>query len=779
MFAAVTIVAAPLFAALFGQPRLTGLVRALSVIFVFAALDSVPTALLQRELNWRTQALRRLGATAASAAVAISLAVMGAGAWALVGQQLTLEGLTVVLLWALVQWRPRLRFSGPAFKALIGFGSRYSVLRILWYLGSNIDNFLIGVFLGPVALGFYVLAYRVFTVLNELLVTTINNVAMSMFARMQTSPSALRASLVRTSTLTLVFSLPVYAGLALLAGQLVPVLFGPHWGRSVPVLEFLTVAGCLQAQLAVTSSYVIGTGRVKREVPWTAGVTAAQLAAFAVAVQFGIVAVAAALAAVFLIAWPVRLALLRAWDGLSLVEYFKNLIPIAVASALMAAIVAVVRVLLAHEPLAVALPAEILAGALVYPLALSALMPSKARAVRARIGVVLRGDGLGADAHAPGSAMSMPRRPTDTEPTDEAIDVLVVAANTTFGLRRDYEEIVDGLRETGLSVGVVSSNYDGLLGPLRRLSLATDELIVAVSLRRAVVKALRLVTPRVVLITTSSAGGLLPRQVLQGAAVRFDALAANIRPRRREALTRAFERRCLNGAVLALPTSQRAGAELLECGGAPPQVVWPPPLRPAPAVAEERLRAGLCYANNPEKKGLDLVVQAWAVAAPTLPLFVTGITESAGERFLRSRRVPLPSDIRWLGTVPENEHRALSGSVLVYVSASRVEQFGIAQLEALLDGALLAAVPSRGPSDAVELARQLDPRLVADSIDARALAKSIDAALQLTPEAQARYRTRARELLAAYSRETFLETLRQQIIPALLRTLAGEPLALG
>lgn len=389
VFAAATVAAAPLFARLFSQPQLVPLLRALSAIFIFAALDSVPTALLQRELNWRTQALRRLVATGASAAVAISLALGGAGAWALVGQQLTLEGLTVVLLWALVSWRPRLRFSAGAFKSLMSFGARYSALRILWFLGSNLDNFLIGVFLGPVALGFYVLAYRVFTVLNELLVTSINNVALSMFSRMQGEPRALRNSFVRTSIITFMVSLPVYAGLALTARQLVPALFGAHWTHSVSVLEFLTVAGCLQAQLAVMTSYVIGTDRVQREVPWALCVTSAQVAAFAATVHLGIAAVAAALGGVFLIAWPIRLLMLHRWDKLPLTDYLKRLAPIVAAGAAMAASVTATRLLLEHQSLAIGLTAEVVVGAVTYSGILSALAPAMARDVRLRLSQVL------------------------------------------------------------------------------------------------------------------------------------------------------------------------------------------------------------------------------------------------------------------------------------------------------------------------------------------------------------------------------------------------------
>ena len=381
-FTGLTVAAAPLFARLFGQPQLTELIRALSLIFVFVALDSTPAALLQRELQWRTLALRRLAATGGSAGAALWLATAGAGAWALVGQQLVLEGLTVAFLWFVTPWRPSLRFSRAAFRELLAFGTRYSSLRVLWYLGTNIDNFLIGVFLGPISLGYYVIAYRIFTVLNELIVTTINNVALPMFSRMSEDKATLNAAFKSAVAAASALALPVYAGLAIVASQLVSTVFGSRWAPSAPVLEFLAIAGFIQAQLAFTSSYVIATGLIHRELQWTLAVTAAELLGFGLTVHYGITAVAGALAVVLALAWPVRLVFVQHWGGPRLTSYLQPLLPLAASTSMMAAVVLALKELVQLGGGA-ELTIEILAGALAYPLALLLFAPAQVRSVRA------------------------------------------------------------------------------------------------------------------------------------------------------------------------------------------------------------------------------------------------------------------------------------------------------------------------------------------------------------------------------------------------------------
>lgn len=382
-FAAITVSAAPLFADLFGQPRLVPFVRALSLIFIFAGLDSTPTALLQRDLKWRALALRRLAATVVSAGVAVVLAVDGAGAWALVAQQLVLEALTASLLWFGTSWRPALRFSRLAFLELLAFGGRYSLLRVFTYLGGNVDNFLIGVALGTVALGYYVIAYRVFVVLNELFVQTISNVALPTFSRLNDDQEALNANFCRASALAGSLAFPAYAGLAIVAGQLVPVVFGAKWHASVPVLELLTLAGAAQAQLAFSSSYVVAIGLINRELPWTIWVTVAELIGFGATVHFGITAVAGALAVVLAVAWPVRLLFLRRRGNLMLGDYFAALRPPVLATAGMSAVILALHLILASLPPLTILIVEVLAGMAVYPVILAVLAPAEFRGLKA------------------------------------------------------------------------------------------------------------------------------------------------------------------------------------------------------------------------------------------------------------------------------------------------------------------------------------------------------------------------------------------------------------
>jgi PST family polysaccharide transporter len=368
--ALLTAVTAPLVADLYSLPELSDVLRALSIVFVFAALDSTQSALLTRRMSFRTQAVRRLGASLSSGVIAISLAVAGAGVWALVAQTLVYEGLIAVLLWTLVSWRPRRRFSRSCFKELYGFGFRLMLIRVLTNVGAYGDNLLIGVFVGAVALGYYVVGFRVVVVVNTLISLALMQVVLSAFSRLQHDRGLLNAAFYRSTRLAAGISLPVYAGLALVAHPLTVLVFGEKWAPSAPVMQALTLAGFIQGQLIFSTQYVIALGRVANELRWTAGLIAAELVAFAVAVQFGIVEVAISLGVVLLLAWPVRLHRLGAWGGVRLRAYFRPFPSLLAAAAVMAVAVLAVGAATAGLGDGARLVLEVPAGAAAYLLAL-------------------------------------------------------------------------------------------------------------------------------------------------------------------------------------------------------------------------------------------------------------------------------------------------------------------------------------------------------------------------------------------------------------------------
>src|SRR5262245_5130906 len=148
----------------FHEPAVVGIVCVLAISFLTDALQVVPRALLQRDLEFRrlawVQGIQVLVTTACAAA----LAALGFGYWTLVWNSV-LGGIAATALpyaWRPhpIAWPRELRTVSRA----ITFGSHLLLSRIAWYGYSNIDSTLVGRVLGKAALGAYTLSLTFATI---------------------------------------------------------------------------------------------------------------------------------------------------------------------------------------------------------------------------------------------------------------------------------------------------------------------------------------------------------------------------------------------------------------------------------------------------------------------------------------------------------------------------------------------------------------------------------------------------------------------------------------
>ncbi|MGD0198742.1 MAG: glycosyltransferase [Solirubrobacteraceae bacterium] len=320
------------------------------------------------------------------------------------------------------------------------------------------------------------------------------------------------------------------------------------------------------------------------------------------------------------------------------------------------------------------------------------------------------------------------------------VDVLLVSLGSTAGLREADEQLVASLERAGASVALVSARP-----PRARRTLALTDYVWARAARAAAIDGIRAKDPRTVLYSTITAALLWP---VPGA-IRFDTLAASNRPGRHGPWQRPLERRRLRQASLLVPWSaQSLGAGRV----ADPRVVVvgvavepSGPLLPA----DERDIAAITYAADPRKKGLETVLEAWRLARREgEELVVAGIA-----------RAGAPAGVRYVGLLAQADYRALVRRSRAYLTAPRREDHGIAQLEALADGCMLVTTPAPGPYAALELARELDSRLVAED-----LAPAIRAALD---DPRRDYALRAASAVAAFGAKQIDAVVAGELLPRL------------
>jgi PST family polysaccharide transporter len=359
-------------AALYGTRELTPVLRALAWIMLFSSLSAVHTALLVRKLDFRAKALRRLVAVIAGGVAGVALALLDYGVWALVGKQ-AVEGLVdCLVVWRTSPWRPGRDVSRDDARELLSFGKNMVGSSLVTFLNRSADDMIIGVFLGPVALGYYAVAYRANVAVTEVALRATSRTAIPVFAKLQAEPERLREAYYSALEFAALVACPIFLGLSATAPEVCLTMFGAEWAESVRPMQVLGLAGIGAAINLYLGPMLIAVGQPTAFFRFSLGQGILNVIAFGIAVRWGIVAVAWAFVARSLITFPVVLWLMRRAIG-SDPRRILGLVSAPAAAALgMLGAVAAARPALVGLPTIVNLGLLILVGAVTY-LALMAL----------------------------------------------------------------------------------------------------------------------------------------------------------------------------------------------------------------------------------------------------------------------------------------------------------------------------------------------------------------------------------------------------------------------
>jgi PST family polysaccharide transporter len=325
------------------QPSLVTLVPLMALSVPLGALGLIHEAQLRRRLEFRAIALRSLLTVVAGGLVAIGMALEGYGYWSLAAKAVVESTVSVGLLWHLNRWRPRRHFSRDHWRELFSVGRHLLGGRLLELVNQRADSLLIGWRLGAYQLGLYSVGQRVFQLLMDASFATIQQVALPVYARLQSDRERVVAAFLRTTRVAGCLAFPVFALIAASAGDLVIVLFGAKWIEAVPIVTIFAIGGVLFCIGYFNGSLLIAMGRADLYLRMSFVNAVCNLIGFAIGLQWGAVGVAAAFVIRGYLVYPIGLHYLRNTIGLRLADYGRSVGPFLLCAAGSVAVAILVR----------------------------------------------------------------------------------------------------------------------------------------------------------------------------------------------------------------------------------------------------------------------------------------------------------------------------------------------------------------------------------------------------------------------------------------------------
>ncbi|WP_158268043.1 MOP flippase family protein [Bradyrhizobium sp. MOS002] len=245
----IAVCATPFIAHVYAEDRLYRLFPLCALLFVIAPIGAQFMTLLQREMEFRTIAKIEIVSTALGTLVAIALAIQGFGPFSLVLGQLTSASATslqlLVSCWK--RWAPSFTFGLHNLKGYLGFGLYQMGERTLNFIGSRIDQLLIGAMLGSTALGYYMIAWNLVIMPVGRINPILTRVAFPIFSRLQNDSESLKRGYLLVIRIVAIVNAPLLLGCAAAATNFILVVYGPQWLPSVPILMALCGVGLIRS----------------------------------------------------------------------------------------------------------------------------------------------------------------------------------------------------------------------------------------------------------------------------------------------------------------------------------------------------------------------------------------------------------------------------------------------------------------------------------------------------------------------------------------------------
>lgn len=392
---AVVFFSAPLAASLFGMPQLEPVLQMLAPICLIQSLSAVHEAWLRRSFGFKWLAARTVAASTFGGIMSVGLALYGFGIYAMVGQRLIIALVLTGMVWWSSPWRPKLRWVKADALALARVGSDISLVAFLQIANVRIVDVVVGYLFGPQILGQLRIAWKVFDFVIAVAVQPIVNVSLSALSRLQHNNAAMASATVRLISVSATALYPVFFGVAVIAPDVVPALFGDKWDDAILFIQILSPIA-----VAATINYFLSTtltaaGRT-RWILWQAlGQVGLVLVITGITASLGVVPVLVGNVVRATIIALVNVWLLKLAIGAAPSSILRGLLPPLVAASTMAIVLVAARPLFIDfsDIALVRAVATALIGALLFGGVLWFAFPSWRRNMQMELKPLLLGKG--------------------------------------------------------------------------------------------------------------------------------------------------------------------------------------------------------------------------------------------------------------------------------------------------------------------------------------------------------------------------------------------------
>ena len=253
--------AAPYIASFYNMPIIRPILRVLGLRLLISGVNSIQRAWIQKRMLFKRFFVSTSFGTIISAVVGISMAYMGKGAWALVGQYLTNSFIDTAVLLITNDWKPRLQFSWKRAKEMLSYGWKVLVTTVVYTIEGDLRSLIIGKKFGSADLAYYDQGKKFPNLLVTNINTSISNVMFPVLSESQNDPTRLKQLCRRAVRIGIYLLSPLLIGLMGVADTFVIAILSEKWAPCIPFLRILTLVFLVRPFTTTCQQSILSVGR--------------------------------------------------------------------------------------------------------------------------------------------------------------------------------------------------------------------------------------------------------------------------------------------------------------------------------------------------------------------------------------------------------------------------------------------------------------------------------------------------------------------------------------
>ena len=230
-------------AMLYDAPVIWTIAPVLFLVLPINALCVVQTVMFTREFRFALLSKVVFVASLVSGVVAVVMAIMGWGIWALVAQRLLMMGIKALAFWSIRRWRSDAPLSLASLRAMAPFSLRLLATDLIASVYNNVAQLFIGKIHNTSMLGYYSQAQKLKDLPVISTVQAVQGVTFPALSQIKDDDTKFSAGYLRISEMLAFVVFPLMLGMVAVAEDMFLLLLGDKWMPTVPYFEILALSG--------------------------------------------------------------------------------------------------------------------------------------------------------------------------------------------------------------------------------------------------------------------------------------------------------------------------------------------------------------------------------------------------------------------------------------------------------------------------------------------------------------------------------------------------------